>query len=310
VARINIEETWWTDPRRAKLARHFSGDYAKADGLVVAMWRVAQEFWSKDRLRIPKEIFETLESWELLVDCKLAILEQSEVYVRGSSQRLNWSFEHRNKLNNSKAGRASAKAREQKYGTSRPNITHERKVEKQVISERSVEFTTQGSDQESSTYHEQNTNGPRTPFEQRSNETNRSCSSSCSKKEETTLSTAEPSTERGILNTSKKEPHPIMLVWNQNCSPLQKVKELNIKREKLCKAYWLKNSDPAVWAKQIKDFAAHKHNQGEPGKWKATFDFFMRPDIQTRVFEGYYKPKAASNASAAFMRAAALEAGL
>lgn len=96
MARINIEECWWSDPRRSKLAR-IVGDESKADGLALRMWRVAQEFWDKGRQKVPIHVFETLEFHEALLGCHLASLGEDGVYVRGSSEYLEWVLEEKQK---------------------------------------------------------------------------------------------------------------------------------------------------------------------------------------------------------------------
>jgi hypothetical protein len=83
--------------------------------------------------------------------------------------------------------------------------------------------------------------------------------------------------------------HPILEVWNKACSPLAKVREMTDKRKPLCKRAWEKNSDLAIWERQIMDYAANKHNQGKnDSEWQGNFDHFIKPDIQTRIVEGYY----------------------
>lgn len=71
MARINIEECWWSDPRRQKLVRLLKGDARLADGLMIQAWRLAQEFCQKDFL-IPIEQFLCLEDSHYLFDCFLA----------------------------------------------------------------------------------------------------------------------------------------------------------------------------------------------------------------------------------------------
>lgn len=94
MARINIEECWWTDPRRSRLTK-LLGDEALADGTVVRMWRLAQEFWGRGRGLVPREIFETLEAAPKLIQAKLASEQGDQVYVRGSSQWFEWVHEKR-----------------------------------------------------------------------------------------------------------------------------------------------------------------------------------------------------------------------
>jgi hypothetical protein len=109
MARINIEECWWTDPRRSKLVK-LVGDENAADGMAVRMWRLAQEFWGRSRGLVPTEIFETLEANAKLIQAKLAEVRGEYVYVKGSSQYLDWHAERKEKAieNGQKGGKKSA----------------------------------------------------------------------------------------------------------------------------------------------------------------------------------------------------------
>lgn len=117
MARINIEECWWTDPRREKLGKLVGGTEI-ADGLAIRMWRVAQEFWKAENKLIPLQIFKTLESSAFLIESGLAELRGESVYVRGSSQYFEWLKEKRE--SGSLGGKRSAEARRKKYGSAQP----------------------------------------------------------------------------------------------------------------------------------------------------------------------------------------------
>lgn len=129
MARVNIEECWWTDPRRSKLAR-ILGDEDKADGVAVRMWRLAQEYWGRSYGLIPKPIFESLESSDALIKCGLAEVRECSVYVRGSNQHLSWLQEKREQAK--EAGKKSAESRRKKSGTAQPKGKKSRKPVKPV----------------------------------------------------------------------------------------------------------------------------------------------------------------------------------
>lgn len=93
MARINIEDCWWTDPRRSRLSK-LVGDETLADGIAIRAWRVAQEFWGKNML-VPLKIWETVEANENLIEAKLAEQRDDGIYVCGSSQYLDWVRERR-----------------------------------------------------------------------------------------------------------------------------------------------------------------------------------------------------------------------
>lgn len=117
MARINIEDCWWTDPRRSLLIKNI-GSEELADGAIIKAWRLAQEFWKKNKGLVPKDLFETLPNFEKIVESKLADVRESFVYVRGSSAYLDWVREKREQA--SDAGKKSAESRKKKNGTAQP----------------------------------------------------------------------------------------------------------------------------------------------------------------------------------------------
>lgn len=117
MARINIEECWWSDPRRSKLIR-LIGDEERADGTAIKMWRTAQEFWKRDHQLVPRSVFEALQFASELLQSGLAEEREGSIYVRGSSQYLEWVKDA------AEAGRLgglkSAQTRREKYGSAQP----------------------------------------------------------------------------------------------------------------------------------------------------------------------------------------------
>ena len=117
MARINIEECWWTDPRRSALCR-LIGDEELADGLMGKAWRLAQEFWKRDRKLVPKALFETLREASRILEVGLAEIRGDSVYIRGSSTYLDWV--NSQKDFGSAGGKKSAESRRQKTGSAQP----------------------------------------------------------------------------------------------------------------------------------------------------------------------------------------------
>lgn len=118
MARLNIEQCWWSDPRRERLADKVGG-LELADAAAIRLWRLAQEFWQNGQL-VPEQIFSTLKHSDVFLACQLAEARDGGIYVRGSSQYLSWTIEA--KEQRKKGGRNSAQARLEKYGTARPQI--------------------------------------------------------------------------------------------------------------------------------------------------------------------------------------------
>jgi hypothetical protein len=117
MARINIEDCWWTDPRRSALSR-LVGE-TRADGIAVRAWRLGQDFWKHGRGLIPKELFDCLDGAAELIQSGLAEVRASFVYVRGSSAYLDWVAEKREQAK--VAGKKSAEVRRKKRGSAQPN---------------------------------------------------------------------------------------------------------------------------------------------------------------------------------------------
>lgn len=94
MARINIEEKWWTDPRREKLA-FLLGSFLIADGLALKLWRLSQENWKgskkdKEKQLIPLSKFEFIEFREKLLEAKMCEIRDEGVYVFGSEEHHEW----------------------------------------------------------------------------------------------------------------------------------------------------------------------------------------------------------------------------
>lgn len=116
MARINVEKRFFTDPRFVALGRMI-GNSDQALGMCVRAWGVALDFWSDGERLIPPEIW-NISDFDLLLKVGLAELRPEGVYCRGTELRLNWINELAAKR--SEAGKASAKARKAKFGTSVP----------------------------------------------------------------------------------------------------------------------------------------------------------------------------------------------
>lgn len=117
MARINIEECWWADLRRSKLIK-LLGDEDLADAAAIRMWRLAQDFWKDGRRLVPTHIWEHFKFGKECIEAGLAIVQDAFIYVRGSSEHLEWAAEQRE--NARKAGKKSAEVRKAKSGTSQP----------------------------------------------------------------------------------------------------------------------------------------------------------------------------------------------
>lgn len=96
MARLTIEDCWWTDPRRERLAEK-THDLDLADIVALKSWTLAQRFWKAGRALVPRALFESLKHAEALLAVGLAKINQDglSVYVCGSKDYLDWLNEKR-----------------------------------------------------------------------------------------------------------------------------------------------------------------------------------------------------------------------
>lgn len=88
-------------------------------------------------------------------------------------------------------------------------------------------------------------------------------------------------------NDSKTALHRLAVLWNENCGSLPKVKEMNSSRDKLCRDAFRKNKDPEHWKQLIQTLKSSSFHSGKNNSgWRANFDYFLRPNIQTQLLEG------------------------
>lgn len=69
MARINIEEKWWNDPRRERLTEYL-GSPNGTETVAVKLWRLSQTYWQKGEL-IPGDVFIHLSGAKALIQSGL-----------------------------------------------------------------------------------------------------------------------------------------------------------------------------------------------------------------------------------------------
>lgn len=99
------------------------------------------------------------------------------------------------------------------------------------------------------------------------------------------------SQELNTHTSNKDQLHPLAKTWNEHCGVLSRVSRMTAKRTRLCQAVFKSNS-PEQWVVLVKrvtqsDFCTGKSEGG----WRATFDWFVRPDTHVKVAEGLYDQK-------------------
>ena len=110
MARINIDDRWWVDPRRRLLIKAVGDEYV-ADGLALHFWKLGQEAEKRDN-RINKKQFKLMPHSDAFLSCELAVEIDGGIYIKGSEKE--YSYLKKAKVNGSKGGKKSAAARSNK----------------------------------------------------------------------------------------------------------------------------------------------------------------------------------------------------
>ena len=104
--RINIEDKWWSDPRRGALIAKL-GSVHLADGVMVGLWRISQEFngqpfeWAS---------YYDKDTVDAISSTGLASVEHQLIYVKGSRDHHEWLKAKRDAAR--KGGKKSAELRQ------------------------------------------------------------------------------------------------------------------------------------------------------------------------------------------------------
>lgn len=98
MARINIEDWFWTDPR--VLAFSAAVGEAKAYGYLLKAIKVAQQFWIQERL-VPTAVWDMYKFPKEMETVDLIERRPDGIYVRGSEEQFSWLVQR------SKAGKNS-----------------------------------------------------------------------------------------------------------------------------------------------------------------------------------------------------------
>lgn len=90
MARINVEQELFMDPRFKSLVRTLNHREDEALGLVVRWWLTAQEWWGKEGRQLVPDQFFQLGHWDQLATVGLAEKRDAGWYAKGSEERFKW----------------------------------------------------------------------------------------------------------------------------------------------------------------------------------------------------------------------------
>jgi hypothetical protein len=96
MARQNIDEAYWSDPRRGLLIAKL-GCHLKADGAVLNAWKLAERYWVPNQKAIPITAWKIAGLPMALIEVGFAELKDNGdfVYVNGSKDFFAWRFKKR-----------------------------------------------------------------------------------------------------------------------------------------------------------------------------------------------------------------------
>lgn len=274
MARLNVEDDFWTHPRYRALSR-LLGDEDKAAGMCFRAWRLAQKYWAEKKT-IPFDVWE-LEGLEPLTKVGLAERRDEGVYCRGSEKHFEWYAQR------VEAGRLgglkSVESRAEKYGSAQPpgrNL---------------------GSKQNRSTASKESNQDRSAASEESKRESNPLTLTltpspiSLSSKEESSSAERRP----------PRSPRLLAELWNSRKAAVQP--KVDLAKFKSGSPRWRKaqtrlaEHDIDYWQAIIDRIAASPFCRGENDRhWIATFDFLLRPETHVKADEGQYDDRDGSAA--------------
>jgi hypothetical protein len=89
MARINIEDSLWSDDRFLRFCIRIGNEHLAVGHMVMA-FRMAQRFWCPDRLPIPLDAWKEAGFPGAMAECRLVESREDGVYVRGSAGHFDW----------------------------------------------------------------------------------------------------------------------------------------------------------------------------------------------------------------------------
>ncbi len=107
MARFNVEDSIWTDPRFVDLSDKIGR--IRAAGSLIYLWQAGQRYWRQDRSLIPENVFKKLEHCKDLLEAGLVEKRDEGYYCFGAKDHWDWLVKRLESAK--KAGLASAAKR-------------------------------------------------------------------------------------------------------------------------------------------------------------------------------------------------------
>lgn len=252
MARINIEESLFKDVRFDDLKMKL-GSVDTALGAMVRAWSLAQKWYLKEETSrlIPITEWRKQRISDFIIEVGLAEVRNDGIYVSGSESQFAWLLQRQS------AGKKGG----------RPSNRNKEEMRKGPV---------------------------KVPLRAESGSNPLSLSLSLSQDNKKNIkkeTAADAAQDQGPSDFCEKESGAEKLhrIWNKNCGPLPKALLLSDKRRRAAQARWNEFPDEDFWENVVtllskSEFCCGKNER----KWKADFDFFIKPDTHLRVNEGKY----------------------
>ncbi len=135
MARINVDEEYWADPRRMRLAIKLGNEFM-ADGAMLNAWKLAERFWfERDGGEVQNKPI-PLDAWtaagldDSIVEVGFAVKTDEGIYVKGTKERFAWRA---TRIENGKRGgrpkKPNGSEKEPNGLEMKPNGNHDQTIE-------------------------------------------------------------------------------------------------------------------------------------------------------------------------------------
>lgn len=88
MARINIEDRLWKDPRYELLVAKIGENRSLAQ--LIKLWKLGQKYWALGEKPIPEEVYRSKRFSKALEDAEFVKKHDDGYYVKGSKRRFSW----------------------------------------------------------------------------------------------------------------------------------------------------------------------------------------------------------------------------
>lgn len=286
LARVNIEEQAWNDPRFRLLGEVAGIDRFSALGRCAALWQHCTEAQTYELSAPYIDVISELPGFaEFLVQADLAVrLESGKYRIRGTQGQIEWLGRLRGNAKKAIEQRKSnAASRRAKVAPSDLKTTPS-----------DLDANQDGDLDGSQVGHQEGQQGLH-PLSLTLALTPALTQKTKNKERESRFDAEQMEIEApkakalGAPGTPPPSLPPLALIWNDKSGALPKVGGVNPSRLAKIKARMRERPDPGYWIGIVERIARSPFCQGDNQRgWRATFDWLLQPETHLKVSEGKY----------------------